>query len=167
LPKRLFGLAWVLNRSIATLPLVRRFCVRHYVLARSRRHIGLEAPSVSIIIPCRNERGNVAPAVERTPQFCPDMEIIFVEGHSRDDTKSEIERVIAEHPDRDIKLFVQKGVGKADAVHLGFAEARGEVLMILDGDLTVPPEAATISFPSSFHGCSTSASRTRCAARRC
>lgn len=141
LPKRLFGLAWVLNRSIATLPLVRRFCVRHYVLARSRRHVGLEAPSVSIIIPCRNERGNVAPAVERTPQFCRDIEIIFVEGHSRDDTKSEVERVIAEHPDRDIKLFVQTGVGKADAVHLGFAEARGEVLMILDGDLTVPPEA--------------------------
>ena len=69
------------------------------------------------------------------------MELIFVEGHSKDGSLEEIRRVIAAYPGRDIKVLVQKGIGKGDAVREGFAHARGEVLMILDADLTMPPEA--------------------------
>src|SRR5262249_5032329 len=96
--------------------------------------------SASIIIPCRNESGNIAAAIERLPRFAPDQEIIFVEGHSRDDTLDEIHRIVAAHPDVDIKVLVQDGKGKGDAVRKGFETARGDVLMILDADLTVAPE---------------------------
>ena len=88
----------------------------------------------------RNERGNVEAAILNLPRFCDDMEIIFVEGHSKDGTYEEAQRVVALHPDRDIKLIRQSGTGKADAVFAGFDMARGDVVMILDGDLTVPPD---------------------------
>jgi glycosyltransferase involved in cell wall biosynthesis len=74
------------------------------------------------------------------PRFTPSLEIIFVEGHSRDGTWEEIERVAATHPGLDIKAMRQPGTGKGDAVFAGFDAARGDVLMILDADLTVPPE---------------------------
>ncbi len=141
LPKRLFGLGPLVNRSLATLPILRRLGVRHYVIARSRRFAGLTNPSTTVVIPCRNERGNIAPAVSRVPDFCDDIEILFVEGHSKDGTQEEIKRVIQRYPECDIKLIVQTGKGKGNAVREAFDVARGEVLMILDADLTVPPEA--------------------------
>jgi glycosyltransferase involved in cell wall biosynthesis len=67
-------------------------------------------------------------------------ELIFVEGHSRDDTYAAIEREMAAYPERRCRLFKQTGVGKGDAVRLGFSQASGDILMILDADLTVPPE---------------------------
>ncbi len=78
--------------------------------------------------------------MKRIPRLGKDDEILFVEGHSHDGTLQEIHRVIAMHPDRDIKVITQDGIGKADAVFKAFAHARGDVLMILDADLTVPPE---------------------------
>jgi glycosyltransferase involved in cell wall biosynthesis len=92
------------------------------------------------VIPCRNEAGNIEPAVQRVPRFCDDLEILFVEGHSKDATLDEIHRVIAAYPELDIKVVQQEGIGKADAVRKGFDVARGDVLMILDADLTAPPE---------------------------
>ena len=140
-PYRLFGLGWLINRSIATLPMIRRLCLRHYLVARSKRHAGYTMLSTSVVIPARNERGNIENAVKRLPAFCDDIEIVFVEGHSRDGTLDEMKRVQAAYPGHNIKVYVQDGVGKGDAVRKGFAEARGELLMILDADLTVPPEA--------------------------
>ena len=141
LPRRLFGLGTVANRTIATMPGIRRLCLRKYVVGRPTRVLPSPPPtSATVVVPCRNERGNVEPAVTRLPRFCDDIEILFVEGHSSDGTKAEIERVIAAKPERDIKLIEQPGKGKADAVFTAFAQARGDVLMILDGDLTVPPE---------------------------
>lgn len=139
LPRHAFGLGPLVNRYLATLPGIRRLCLRDYIVARLAPEPGPEL-SVTIVIPCRNERGNIAPIVERTPPFGADMEIIFVEGHSQDGTFEEVERVMALYPDRDIKLTRQDGKGKGDAVRKGFAMARGDVLMILDADMTVPPE---------------------------
>ncbi|BAU09853.1 methyltransferase domain family protein [Leptolyngbya sp. NIES-3755] len=102
-----------------------------------------EAPeySCSVIIPARNEAGNIRGAIERLPQLGSHTEVIFVEGHSHDDTWNEIQRIVQEgHPKFTIKAFQQTGKGKADAVRLGFAEATGDILMILDADLTVQPE---------------------------
>jgi glycosyltransferase involved in cell wall biosynthesis len=93
-----------------------------------------------VVIPARNERGNIEQAIKRIPRFIDDLEVIFVEGHSRDGTWPEIERVVAAHPCNDIKAVQQKGNGKRDAVFTAFDIARGEVLIILDADLTVPPE---------------------------
>lgn len=98
------------------------------------------SPTVSVIVPARNEAGNIDAIFERVPDMGGGTELIFVEGHSRDDTYAAIERAMAEHPERSCKLLRQTGVGKGDAVRLGFAEASGDILMILDADLTVPPE---------------------------
>lgn len=138
-PKRLGGVGPVVNRMVGTLPGVARLGLRSYVVARPMA--GTTPPSsATVVIPCRNEAGNVEPAVQRLPRFCDDIEIIFVEGHSQDGTVAEIERVIQAYPDLDIKLLRQPGKGKADAVRVGFAAATKDVLMILDADLTVPPE---------------------------
>ncbi|NQV99240.1 MAG: glycosyltransferase [Rhodospirillales bacterium] len=141
LPKRLFGLGPLINSSLGRLPGFRSLGIRTYAIARMCPKKPLGLTSISVIIPARNEKGNIALAIERMPKICSDVEIIFVEGHSSDDTLGEIERVIAANPDRDIKVFVQDGIGKGDAVRKGFAEARGEVLVIQDADLTAPPEA--------------------------
>jgi SAM-dependent methyltransferase len=97
-------------------------------------------PVVSVIVPARNESGNIKAIFERTPLMGRETEIVFVEGHSKDDTYAAIQRETAAHPSTPSLVLQQSGVGKADAVRLGFAKARGDILMILDADLTVPPE---------------------------
>ena len=139
-PRNLFGLGSLINRFIGTLPLIRRLSLRNYIVARSIRKIGLKQPSTTVLIPCRNEKGNIENAVKRLPNFCEDLEILYVEGNSQDGTLNEIHRVISAYPDKDIKVLVQDGKGKGDAVRKGFNNARGDILMILDADLTVPPE---------------------------
>lgn len=140
IPLRLFGLGRVINRFIAPLPFIRKLCVRSYLVARSTRVEPMDNPSATVVIPCRNEKGNVEPAINRMPPFCDDIEVIFVEGGSSDGTWDEIERVIASRPDLDIKALKQPGKGKGDAVRAGFDAARGDILMIQDADLTAPPE---------------------------
>ena len=99
-----------------------------------------QALSVSVIIPARNEAGNIEAAFQRIPHMGSHTELIFVEGHSKDETYAAIEQAIRSHPEWDARLFSQPGKGKADAVRVGFEQARGQVLMILDADLTVRPE---------------------------
>jgi SAM-dependent methyltransferase len=131
-----------LNRFLVKLWPFRYAALTNFIVARPvLTPTGKPArPRVSIIVPARNEAGHVEEIFERVPEMGGGSELVFVEGHSRDDTYESIERAIAEHPDRDAKLFRQSGTGKGDAVRLGFAEARGDMLMILDADLTVPPE---------------------------
>jgi SAM-dependent methyltransferase len=139
-PRSFFGIGRIINRWLAPLPLLRKLALRNVMVFRSRRVMPKHVESVSVVIPARNERGNIESAVKRLPRFAPRQEIIFVEGHSRDGTQDEIERVIAAYPELDIKCLVQTGIGKGDAVRAGFAAATGDVLMILDADLTVAPE---------------------------
>ena len=94
----------------------------------------------SVIIPARNEAGNIEAAVQRTPEMGLGTEIIFIEGHSKDNTWDEIQRVAAAHPQRDIKILRQQTKGKGGAVREAFAAASGDLLFILDADLTMPPE---------------------------
>jgi SAM-dependent methyltransferase len=139
-PLRLFGLGRLVNRFLVPFPVFSSLCLRHYTVCRSLRRRG-EAPSTaSIVIPARNERGNIEAAIQRLPRFAKTREIIFVEGHSNDGTWSEIERVVQANPQLNIKAMRQSGKGKADAVFTGFDAASGDVLMILDADLTMPPE---------------------------
>jgi len=140
LPRSLFGFGSLVNRFIGTLPLIRHLSLRNYLVARPVRKVGLDNPSTTVLIPCRNEKGNIENAVKRLPNFCDDLEILYVEGNSHDGTLDEINRVIAAYPEKDIKVLVQDGKGKGDAVRKGFRYARGDILMILDADLTVPPE---------------------------
>lgn len=139
-PRHLFGIGRLVNRFIAPLPIIRRLCLRYYLVARSRRAQIPEPKSVTVVVPARNERGNVQPLVERLPNFGRSLEIMFVDGNSSDGTTEEVERVISAYPDRNIRLLRQEGRGKADAVWKGFDNATGDILMILDADMTVIPE---------------------------
>lgn len=140
-PRRLLGLGTLMNRYIGTLPLIRRLCLRHYVVARSEKKAKRRDLSATVLVPCRNEKGNIEAAVTRLPRFAKNIEILYVEGNSSDGTYEECERVRDAYAGEwDIKVFKQPGKGKGDAVRKGFDEARGDVLMILDADLTMPPE---------------------------
>ena len=142
LPRRWLGLGPVINRYIAPLPGIRQLCLRTYIIGPPVRHFPDRKFSASILIPCRNERGNIENAIRRMPRFGSAQEILFVEGNSSDGTFEECERVRDAYRDSwDIKVLKQDGKGKGDAVRKGFAAATGDVLMILDADLTMPPEA--------------------------
>jgi SAM-dependent methyltransferase len=142
LPLAAAGLEHVANRYLARLWPLDLVALTHFVVARPtpHPHDRQADPRVSVIVPARNEAGNIADIFERTPEMGAGTELVFVEGHSTDDTFVTIQREIARHPDRQSQLLQQTGKGKGDAVRLGFAHARGEVLMILDADLTVAPE---------------------------
>jgi SAM-dependent methyltransferase len=119
----------------------RFFALTNFIVARPEPLPGAVLPlRVSVVVPARNEAGNIEDVFRRTPRMGADTELIFVEGHSTDGTFETIERAVAAHPERRARVFRQPGRGKGDAVRLGFANAEGDVLMILDADLTVPPE---------------------------
>lgn len=139
LPFSMFGLGHLSNRFLAPLPGFRNLSLRHYTVCRSLHHTSIPK-SATVVIPARNERGNIEAAVRRIPRFVDDMEVVFVEGHSNDGTWEEILRVAAAYRDQDVKAIRQPGKGKADAVFAGFEVARGDLLIILDADLTMPPE---------------------------
>jgi len=133
-------------------PLFNRFLVRfwpfkllamaNFSLARPKpTPIDTEKPpQVSVVVPARNEAGNIEAIFNRTPEMGSGTQLIFVEGNSRDDTYETIARALPEHPERNAILLKQPGKGKGDAVRTGFASASGDILMILDADLTMPPE---------------------------
>lgn len=128
------------NRFLVRLWPFNHLALSNFMIARPSAEPVKEPPFVSVVIAARNESGNIKSLFERTPKMGGKTEIVFVEGHSRDDTYAAIEREMAEHPDIPSQLFRQTGIGKADAIRLGFEKARGDVLMILDADMTVPPE---------------------------
>lgn len=129
------------NRVLAKLFPLDHLAMTNLLVARpAASRADREDPVVSVVVPARNERGNIQAIFERVPRMGCETELIFVEGGSKDGTYEEIERQIAAHPHRPARLFRQRTTGKADAVQVGFAEARGELLMILDADLTVAPE---------------------------
>ena len=129
------------NRYLAPLPLLRNLCLVNIAVARpiAADKAG-SASSVSIVVPARNEAGNIDRLIHRVPRMGPDDEIIFIEGNSTDDTWAAIQAAQRQHGDRRILIAQQDGKGKGDAVRKGFALATREILMILDADMTVPPE---------------------------
>lgn len=128
-----------LNGFTGNLPVLDRLCLVSLIVARLLPKEDIQA-SVSIIVPARNERGNIENAVKRTPAFGASQEFIFIEGNSSDNTYEEMERVKAAYPEKNIKLMRQTGKGKGNAVREAFDAATGDILMILDADLTVSPE---------------------------
>lgn len=144
LPIKFGYLANFLNRFLVHLPMFRWFGLTYFIVARPLPEPSGPAkeklPSVSVLVPARNEAGNIENILKRVPRLGSWTEIIFVEGHSTDDTWTVIEKAIPKFPGQNCRLLRQSGRGKGDAVRLGFEKATGDILMILDADLTVPPE---------------------------
>jgi len=131
------------NRLLSNLPLFRWACQRTFTIARPLNKVQAgRSLKTSVIVPARNEAGNIANLLDQLPVLGSSCEVIFVEGHSKDETWKEIQRQIQSHPRREkfqLQAFQQTGQGKADATRLGFSKATGDVLLILDADLSVQP----------------------------
>lgn len=142
MPFWLLGLGDLVNRILPAVPVVRWSGAAAVVVLRPIA--GSTPPSLSIVIPCRNERGNIEAALTRLPSFPAPVEVIFVEGHSSDGTWEEVQRVVAAAGARfkrfKLAAYQQTGTGKSDAVRLGFSKATHDLVTILDADLTMPPE---------------------------
>lgn len=131
------------NRYVGHLPGLEALSLMYGIIARPAPHRFRRdgaPPTVSVVIPCRNEEGHIPALALRLPELPSGSEFLFVEGNSKDDTEGAIRRAIEAHPDRPLRFLKQTGRGKGDAVRLGFAEARGDVLLILDSDMGVAPE---------------------------
>ena len=133
----------LLNRYVGHVPGIEWLSLMYGLVARPAPHrrppVG-RRPTTSVIIPCRNEAGHIPSLVERLPDLGPGSEFLFVEGHSTDDTEAVLRRTVEENPRRPFRFLKQEGRGKGDAVRMGFAAARGDILLILDSDLGVAPE---------------------------
>ncbi|MCM0591017.1 MAG: glycosyltransferase [Gloeotrichia echinulata DVL01] len=144
IPKRIPVISDLINRYFSQLPVINHLGLTNYVVARPAWYGNSEKVqdyTVSVIIPARNEAGNIPAAIERLPQLGKQTEVIFVEGHSKDDTWEQIQQLVQNYQGNfTLKAFQQTNKGKADAVRLGFNEATGDILIILDADLTVQPE---------------------------
>lgn len=142
LPLPLWPLSSICNRWLAKIAPFRYADLTHFMIARPypQQVPTARKPLVSVIVPVRNEEGNIPAIFERVPQMGGGTELIFVEGGSSDDTWGVIQRSLPSYPSLSPRAFQQQGKGKGDAVRLGFAEAHGDILMILDADLTVAPE---------------------------
>lgn len=141
IPKRLPLISGLANTYLAKMPILRRLCLAEVLIARQIPIEPRSVPSCTVVIPCRNEKGNIEAAFQRVPKLGSGTEIIFIDGNSEDDTVAEIRRCTGEYPNQSVTLLLQgDGVGKGDAVRKAFAKAKNDVLMILDADLTVPPE---------------------------
>jgi len=151
-PLRLGFLGRFANRFLANLPGLRQLVWTNWVIARPLPLPSAMAPRVTVVSPCRNEEGNIRDLARRLPALGSHTELIFVEGHSADGTLAECQRVAAAYQGRDIKVIVQRGRGKGDAVRLGFEHATGDLLMILDADLSVAPEDLTQFYEAMVSG---------------
>jgi len=144
LPLRIPLLSKPANRFLANVLPFMWFTLTNFVVARPAPALSRttlkKQPSVSVIIAARNEAGNIENIFKRVPSLGSETELVFVEGHSQDRTYETIEKMIKNFPEKKCRLFQQPGKGKGDAVRLGFEKAGGDILMILDADLTVPPE---------------------------
>lgn len=130
------------NKVLVKLWPFRVFALTNFVVARPapRPWDASRRPSISVVVPARNEAGNIRTILEQVPELGGGTEIVFVEGGSTDGTYEVIEKELKAFPQRKTQLLRQSGRGKNDAVRLGFSKATGDILTILDADVTVPPE---------------------------
>lgn len=138
-PKKIPLISAFLNSFVINLPIVKNLSLINLIVVRKREE-KKEDHSVTIVVPARNEKGNIENAITKTPSFGTFQEFIFIEGGSKDGTYEEIIRVQEKYRDKKIVAMKQSGKGKGNAVREAFAAATGDVLMILDADLTMPPE---------------------------
>ena len=139
IPKNIPLFNFVFNSFVANLPLFNHLCLSNILIARKHPD-EIEDYSVSIVVPAKNEKGNIENAILRIPEFGMSQEIIFMEGNSKDGTYEEMLLVKKKYPEKNIIVEKQSGKGKGNAVREAFDKATGDILMILDADLTTPPE---------------------------
>jgi hypothetical protein len=127
------------NRYLAPLPILRHLCLVNMVVAREKKSTP-SLKTVSVVVAARNEAGNLDELIQRLPEMSGDDELIMIEGNSTDNTWEVMQDLVKKYPEKNIRIGQQDGKGKGDAVRKGFNMAEKDILMILDADMTVPPE---------------------------
>jgi hypothetical protein len=138
-PLHVPGANWF-NRFLAKVVPFQWLALANFMVGRPAEKLAIGNPTCTVVVAARNEEGHIEELFDRITEMGPKTEIVFVEGNSKDDTYGAIERAILAHPERNCRLLKQPGKGKGDAVRFGFAAATGDILMILDADMTVLPE---------------------------
>lgn len=142
-PFRIPLISQLVNRWLSQMPILRHFSLFNIITIRPKLRNLNRGSKVSVIVAARNEAGNIHSLISRLPSLSPDQELIFVEGGSNDSTWETIQSAVDQNSDNSkltISAYKQTGKGKGDAVRLGFSKATGDILIILDADLSVPPE---------------------------
>ena len=143
IPVRLLFAGPLFNKVISVLPFTDCLKLDQFIISRLKPENITDEPlpsSLTICITVRNERGNIEPMVTAIQQYCEKQDILFVEGHSTDNTKEEIERMIEKYPKKNISLIGQPGIGQGDAIRVGFKAAEGDIIILYEGDGTSIPE---------------------------
>jgi hypothetical protein len=142
LPLQLFGLGSLINFLGVLFPIFDFLKLDQYLIARQKpRELSrFKKKSLTICLTVRDEKENIEPIVKSLPKLVKNQEVLFVEGHSNDGTPDEIKRLINEYPRKNIRLIKQPGKGQGDAIKEGFNKARGEIVILYEGDGTSDPE---------------------------
>lgn len=127
----------VINRLIQ-LPLLRYSATTQSTICYVKKPQRTDSATVSVIVPCKNEAGTIESIITTIPSLGSHTQLVFVEGGSKDNTAQTIRAMIERYPERDIVMYQQTGRGKYDAVKLGCAQATGDIIIIYDGDFSVP-----------------------------
>ena len=130
------------NKFLAKMPFFKELGLIQFIVARETpARPETRSYSVSVMVPCRDEVGNMERLFKELPALGKSTELVFVDGNSSDGTVEKIKELAAGRPGLPVKVLLQGGAfGKADAVRKGFEACSGDILMILDADLTVVPE---------------------------
>lgn len=136
-PASLFGVGRIINLIFAILPILDFWKLDQYIIGRPITDRRLN--SLTICITVKNEKGNIEPIANFIPKIANNQEILFIEGHSTDGTRDEVKRVIKKYPKQNIRLIKQSGNGQGDAIKLGFSKAKGDVILLYEGDGTSDP----------------------------
>lgn len=142
-PLRLGLIGPLINSLSAVVPVLDFLKLNQYIIARpvaAECSAVAYGQSLSLVLTVRDEQGNIEPIVRSLPQVCQNQEILFVEGHSKDGTREEIERIIKLYPEKNIRVISQPGKGQGDAIRVGFKAARGDIIILYEGDGTSSPE---------------------------
>jgi len=141
-PLNFFGLGKVLNFIGALIPFFDFFKLDQFIIARPEPHLFPKSlpKSLTICITVRNEKGNIEKIIKSIPKICNQQEILFVEGHSTDGTKEEILKIKKKYSHKNVRVIGQPGIGQGDAIRVGFKAAKGEIIIIYEGDNTADPK---------------------------
>lgn len=142
-PAFLLGAGPIINWLFALIPIFDFLKLDQIIIARARPEIVPDdklPQSLTICLTVRDEHDNIEPMVQAIPKLCENQEILFIEGHSKDGTREEIERIAKVYPEKNVRVMGQPGEGQGDATRVGFLAAKGEVIMLYEGDGTCDSE---------------------------
>ena len=143
-PFSFFYVGNVINKIMEIISFQLNLGIKTYIIFRPAI-ITNSKNSKSIIIPAKNEEGNLVELVSRIPKF-ENTEIIFSYGKSKDNTLKVMKQITQSNKLFKFKLVKQTKNGKANAVWEALNVVENDLIAILDADISVDPETLSDFF---------------------